>query len=207
MRMQAFLLWAICFHALTFSAASASNPQYRCEPRTVETDAVAIAYATVDVAAFSDPNKHICTFAIDGAAPGSHPSSRQPVSELIGRLSEGDVTGITIRLTLARSIVDESVERRREELRAILADYVEDMANCFRALRSSDKAPDPKDIMRDGSSIYLIVESDRVTLHCTIQKPGKYSVLQTDYPTLRLRARWNDDRTVDNLFVPILALQ
>ncbi|MGQ4878906.1 hypothetical protein ACOJCM_10095 [Billgrantia sp. LNSP4103-1] len=182
----------------------AGNPEYRCEPGTVDNDAVAITYPDVDVGRYSDPNQKICTFSVGGASStGSSYYSEAPWRKLIQRVDLGDVQGVVIRLTLARSLFDSDVEEFQYEIEQLLQESVSDLSRCFLALGvagTSDQLS-PLEATGEGENVFLYLDQDSLTVMCSILEPGEHLDLISDVPTLHLSVESDDGRD-DSLFVP-----
>lgn len=200
------LVTTALFQGLAVEAA-AQNPEYRCVPDTVDHDAVAVAYADVDVAVFSDPNDQICTFAIDGAAPTG--GERTPIGQVVEQIYEGDYQQLIIRLTLARQVTDPEIEEIRERIGSLLADASEDLISCFKALESYGRegGPEPKIYFDNGVPAYLLIEDGDFSIQCTISDPGEYFDVRSEFPMLRLRSISFEDESQDSLFVPVEAVR
>lgn len=192
---------------LVANEADARNPEYRCVPATVANDAVAFAYADVDVGVFSDPNDRICTFAIDGAAATG--SERTPIKQVIDQVYEGDYQQLIIRLTVARQATDPDVEKIRERIGSLLADASEDLISCFKALEAYGRegGPEPKVYFDNGVPAYLLIEDGEFSIQCSISDPGEYFDIRSEFPMLRLRSISIEDKSQDSLFVPVEAIR
>lgn len=199
---------AICAAA---SVAHAGNPSYRCEPQTVQDDAVAVVYSDVDVSSFSDPDKHTCVFAI-GARPRSGGASEAlpPIPEVLQQLRNGDVSEIIVRLTLARAAVQPDISEISGQLKKALADSAADIGNCLTALSlfASPDAPKPKVIIgRDPNypngreSVYLSIKDKELEVTCSVSPAGSEGRVNSDSPMMRLQVR-SSRGTNDSWFVP-----
>lgn len=194
--------------AVSAYSTHAQNPEYRCEPGTVDNDAVVVTYADVDVGRFSDPNNKICTFAIGGAsADGSLSRNEQlPLRTAIDAIDEVDLSGIVLRLTLARSAVSDDLDNVRSEIVVLFEESGAYLAlpNCFRALDfffDPENIPEPMFILEARELVYLSLEDFGLFVSCSVIGPGDDDRLRSAIPTLHLRVGWPDGEE-DSLFVP-----
>lgn len=187
--------------------AQAGNPQYRCEPGTVAEDAVAIAFPDVDVAAFSDPDNDICTFAIGGATIGG-PSRGDvsPIAEVIERLQSGEVEPFVFRLLIPRSSLTGVGGEFGEAIGSLLSENLEQVLECISALLEFEGSmPQPVSVSDLGAFIYLQAENDIVSIECSVFKPGGGALVRSPVPVLRLYSQ--SEGSSDSLYVPSSALE
>lgn len=194
--------------AIAPSIGYAANPQYRCEPNTVANDAVAIAFPDVDVGAYSDPDNHVCTFAIGGASIDGPSSSSDvpPIAEILNQARSGNSFPLSLRLLLPRSAIESGAVEISQIVEEMLNANSPELNLCITALeRFSDKRPPPLSLAENGALIYMSIENDRVSLQCMVLPPGESEVIRSDVPTLLLYSR-SQGRS-DSLFVPDPALR
>lgn len=205
MRARCFLIVFLWLAGI--SAAHAGNTPYRCEPGTVANDAVAIAFPDVDVAAFSDPDNDICTFAIGGATiDGPTRGEVSPIAEILGRLESTDVEPLVLRLLIPRSLLEGENRELEGAIGELLKENLEALLKCVAALENFDSGvPEPKGFSDLGAFIYLRAENDAVTVECSLFKPESSEFLRSTVPVLRLYSRTGDKS--DSLYVPAPALK
>ncbi len=171
--------------------AHAGNPSYRCEPQTVQDDAVAVVYSDVDVSSFPDPDKH--TASSPSARPRSGGASRRsrPSPEILQQLRNGDVSEIIVRLTLARAARPARHQRDfRAAQRRALPDSAAEIGNCLTALSlfASPDAPKPKVIIgRDPNypngreSVYLSIKDKELEVTCSVSPAGSEGRVSSEF--------------------------
>lgn len=198
-------LFVIITMCLLPNIAEAGNPQYRCEPGTVDNDAVVIAPSDVDVGRFSDPNNKICTFSIGGASANgtSTRSIQTPIQHQIDALFEGDVSGIVIRLTQARTVFQGDYDDIHESIEEVFKKSHQELTTCFKALSlyAQSNQPDPLNGLENNEQMYLSTESASLHVWCSILAPERMTYLKSEVPTLHLRVRSSGGQD-DSLFVP-----
>lgn len=203
-------LFCLCIGLLVLhdaGQAQAGNPQYRCEPDTVAEDAVAIAFPDVDVAAFSDPDNDICTFAIGGATiDGPSRGDVSPIAEVLDSFRSGDVDPLVFRLLIARSGLSGENGELQEAIGAILNENLGQMFGCISALTEFEKAP-PDSLFASelGAFIYFKAENDIVSMECSLFKPNGSAFVSSPVPVLRLHTR--SEGKSDSLYIPSSALE
>jgi len=189
--------------AISASTALANNPQYRCEPGTVDADAVAIAFPDVDVGVFSDPNNNVCTFSIGGASVSGAPlrNDISPIAEVLSQARSGEVGPLTIRLTLARSNLKRESEDVIEAVNLIFGYNLSRLKKCISALEESGEK-----LSSDGITVFLDSESENggTSVKCMVISPGSFPRINTSEPTLIIYARSGNE--TDGLYVPKLAI-
>lgn len=205
MRLLFLFIGFITLH--TADHAQAGNPQYRCEPGTVANDAVTIAFPDVDVAAFSDPDNDVCTFAIGGASTnGPSRNSISPIGEIIGRLQTGEVEPLVLRLLLPRSSSSDGITELQKSIGSLLSENLEQVFQCFEALEKFDDGTAEALFTSDrGALVYLQRENDVVTIECSVFGPNSGEFVRSSVPVLRLYSR--SQGKSDSLFIPSPSLR
>lgn len=191
--------------ALFLTPAPAANNIYHCQPHTVDNDARLVAYPDADVSTYSEPNKKICNFSLDGATASgpSRPNQKTNWKDIIAQIESANLNVLVIKLTAARQDFDDKVQEFREKAKEFLTPYHKDLALCFRALRLFDKADQPKPKPRPGKFlIYVDEKKGELYTVCEVRPPGRFAETEAHFPVLYFNIYSHETGATSSLIVP-----